>query len=91
MGLANFPKNRFVGIGSGFFSLFFHGFPAYARENHGKHRLPIINNSYNYRGDYGILRSFYGQQHKNRTWKFRDSQFSIDFSLKSLYKSVLVI
>ena len=91
MGLGIFYENLSIGIRSGFFSLFFHGFPAYARENHGKHRLPIINNSYNYRGDYGILRSFYGQQHKNRTWKFRDSQFSIDFSLKSLYKSVLVI
>lgn len=77
-----FSKNLFFGIGSDFFSLFSFGFPAYARENHGKHGLLIINNSYNYRGDYGILHSFYGQQHKNRTWKFRDSQFSIDFPLK---------
>lgn len=82
MGLGIFYENLSIGIRGGFFSLFFHGFPAYARENHGKHGLPIINNSCNYREDYGILRSFYGQQHKNRTWKFRDSQYSIDFPLK---------
>ena len=82
MGLGIFYENLSIGIRSGFFSLFFHGFPAYTRENHGKHSLPIINNSCNYRGELWNFTFFYGQQHKNRTWKFRDSQYSIDFPLK---------
>ncbi len=58
MGLGIFRKNRFIGIGCGFFSLYFFGFPAFSKENHGKHGLLIINNRCNYRGDLWNFMSF---------------------------------
>lgn len=83
-GLGFFCENLFIGIRNGFSCCFSLIFPVFCGEYHRKYGWFIINDSCNYRGDLCNFMLFYHKQNKNMMWKFRQSQFSIDFPLKTI-------